>query len=182
MIAFIPSNFYYYWLNFFSCFMSEKHDVTLTPFPVENLWPQCFHSVNLWKHICCGYERSSQRPWVYFYICEKSQYERPAGRPWSVVTFLRSLYLWNGMTNSRAVFFVRCHHSINFVFDRHRYPPVPATACGTRAEWEGIGDTIPLITPRATADPIEVLKHSRSCNAPDEINWPTPRSIEKVPI
>ena len=44
------------------------------------------------------------------------------------MTLLRSLYLWNGLTNSRAVFFVRCHHSINFVFDLHRYPPVPATA------------------------------------------------------
>ena len=26
---------------------------------------------------------------------------------------------------------VRCHHSINFVFDLHRYPPVLATARGT---------------------------------------------------
>ena len=47
------------------------------------------------------------------------------------ITLLRSLYLWNGLTDSRAVFFVRCHHSINFVFDRYRYPPVPATARGT---------------------------------------------------
>ena len=38
------------------------------------------------------------------------------------MTLLGSLYLWNGLTDSRAVFFVRCHHSINFVFDRHRYP------------------------------------------------------------
>ena len=47
------------------------------------------------------------------------------------MTLLRSLYLWNGLTDSRAVFFVRCHHSINSVFDLHRYPPVPATARGT---------------------------------------------------
>ena len=46
------------------------------------------------------------------------------------MTLLRSLCLWNGLTDSR-VFFVRCHHSINFVFDLHRYPPVPATARGT---------------------------------------------------
>ena len=26
------------------------------------------------------------------------------------VTLLRSLYLWNGLTDSRAVFFVRCRH------------------------------------------------------------------------
>ena len=47
------------------------------------------------------------------------------------VTPLRTLYLWNGLTDSRAVFFVRCHHLIYFVLDRHRYPPVPATARGT---------------------------------------------------
>ena len=47
------------------------------------------------------------------------------------ITLLTSLYLWNGLTDSRAVFFVRCHHSINFVFDRYRYQPVPATARGT---------------------------------------------------
>ena len=47
------------------------------------------------------------------------------------MTLLRNLFLWNGLTDSRAVFFVRCHHSIKFVFDRHRYPPVPATARGT---------------------------------------------------
>ena len=29
------------------------------------------------------------------------------------------------------IFFVRYHHSINVIFDRHRYPPVPATARGT---------------------------------------------------
>ena len=59
------------------------------------------------------------------------------------VTLLRSLYLWNGLTDSQAVFFVRYHHSINFVFDRHRYPPVPATARGTC--WgEGVGDTLSI--------------------------------------
>ena len=47
------------------------------------------------------------------------------------VTLLRSLYLWNRLTDSQAVFFVWCHHSMYFVFDRHRYPPVPATARDT---------------------------------------------------
>ena len=60
------------------------------------------------------------------------------------VTLLRSLYLWNGLSNSRAVFFVRCHHSINFVFDWHRYPPVPATARGT-CRGEGVGDTLSIV-------------------------------------
>ena len=67
---------------------------------------------------------------------EKSEYARsdptrPNPTQPDPVTLLRSLYLWNGLTNSRAVFFARCHHSINFVFDRHRYPPVPTTARGT---------------------------------------------------
>ena len=56
---------------------------------------------------------------------------------------LRSLYLWNALTDSRAVFFVRCHHSINFVYDRYRYPPVPATARGT-CRGEGVQDTLSL--------------------------------------
>ena len=59
------------------------------------------------------------------------------------ITLLISLYLWNGLTDSRAVFFVRCHHSINFVFDRHRYPPVPAMARGT-CRGEGVGDTLSI--------------------------------------
>ena len=59
----------------------------------------------------------------------KSQYERATGRP--AVATLWDSYLWNGMTNSRALIFVRCHHPINYAFDRHRYPPVPATARGT---------------------------------------------------
>ena len=40
--------------------------------------------------------RSAER--VYFYIWEKSQYERPA-----VVTLFGCLFLWNGKTNSRTV-------------------------------------------------------------------------------
>ena len=57
--------------------------------------------------------------------------ERPAGRPVGVVTLFERLFLWNGMTNSRTVILIRCHHPINHVFDRSRYPPVPATARGT---------------------------------------------------
>ena len=68
------------------------------------------------------------------------------------ITHLRSLYLWNGLTDSREVFFVRCHHSINFIFDRHRYPPVPATARGT-CRGEGVGDTLSIGT-STTAGPI----------------------------
>ena len=59
------------------------------------------------------------------------------------ITLLRSLYLSNGLTDSRVVFFVRCHHSINFIFDRHRYPPVPATARGT-CQGEDVGDTLSI--------------------------------------
>ena len=62
---------------------------------------------------------------------EKSEYARPDPTQPDPVSLLRSLYLRNGLTDSRAVFFARCHHSINFVFDRHRYPPVPTTARGT---------------------------------------------------
>ena len=68
------------------------------------------------------------------------------------VTLLRSLYLWNGLTDSRTVFFVRCYHSINFVFDQHRYPPVPATARGT-CRGEGVGDAL-SIGNSTTAGPI----------------------------
>ena len=68
------------------------------------------------------------------------------------ITLLRSLYLWDGLTDSRAVFFVRCHHSINFVFDRHRYPPVPAMARGT-CRRQGVGDTL-SIGNSTTAGPI----------------------------
>ena len=68
------------------------------------------------------------------------------------ITLLRSLYLWNGLTDSRAVFFVRCHHSINFAFDRHRYPLVPAMAGGT-CRGKGVGDTL-SIGNSTTAGPI----------------------------
>ena len=83
---------------------------------------------------------------------EKSQYARPDPTQPDLITLLRSLYLWNGLTDSRAVFFVRCHHSINFVFDRHRFPPVPATARGT-CRGEGVGDTL-SIGNSTTAGPI----------------------------
>ena len=46
-------------------------------------------------------------------------------------------------SDSRAVFFVRCHHSINFAFDRHRYPSVPPTARGT-CRGESVGDTLSI--------------------------------------
>ena len=93
--------------------------------------------------------RSAER--VYFYIPEKSQYERPAGRP-AVVTLFERLFLWNGMTNSRTVILIRCHHPINHVFDRYRYPPVPATARGT-CRGEGVEDTLSLGN-STTAGPI----------------------------
>ena len=89
--------------------------------------------------------RSAER--VYFYIPEKSQYERPA-----VVTLFERLFLWNGMTNSRTVILIRCHHPINHVFDRYRYPPVPATARGT-CRGEGVEDTLSLSN-STTAGPI----------------------------
>ena len=94
--------------------------------------------------------RSAER--VYFYIPEKSQYERPAGRPVGVVTLFERLFLWNGMTNSRTVILIRCHHPINHVFDRSRYPPVPATARGT-CRGEGVEDTLSLGN-STTAGPI----------------------------
>ena len=93
--------------------------------------------------------RSAER--VYFYIPEKSQYERPAGRP-AVVTLFERLFLWNGMTNSRTVILIRCHHPISHVFDRYRYPPVPATARGT-CRGEGVEDTLSLGN-STTAGPI----------------------------
>ena len=89
--------------------------------------------------------RSAER--VYFYIPEKSQYKRPA-----VVTLFERLFLWNGMTNSRTVILIRCHHPINHVFDRYRYPPVPATARGT-CRGEGVEDTLSLGN-STTAGPI----------------------------
>ena len=82
----------------------------------------------------------------------KSQYARPNPTRPDSITLLRSPYLWNGLTDSRAVFFVRCHHSINSVFDRYRYPPVPATARGT-CRGEDVEDTLSLGN-STTADPI----------------------------
>ena len=94
----------------------------------------------IWSLVITSGARSAER--VYFYIPEKSQYERPAGRP-AVVTLFERLFLWNRMTNSRTVILIRCHHPINHVFDRYRYPPVPATARGT-CRGEGVEDTLSL--------------------------------------
>ena len=77
---------------------------------------------------------------------------RPAGRPVGVVTLFERLFLWNGMTNSRTVILIRCPHPINHVFDRSRYPPVPATARGT-CRGEGVEDTLSLGN-STTAGPI----------------------------
>ena len=44
------------------------------------------------------------------------------------------------------------HHPISHVFDRYRYPPVPATARGT-CRGEGVGDTLSL-GHSTTASPI----------------------------
>ena len=76
---------------------------------------------------------------------------RPAGRP-AVVTLFERLFLWNGMTNSRTVILIRCHHPINHVFDRYQCPPVPATARGT-CRGEGVEDTLSLGN-STTAGPI----------------------------
>ena len=91
--------------------------------------------------------RSAERVLLWF----KGEISVCAARP-DPMTLLRSLYLWNGLTDLRAVFFVRCHHSINFVFDRYRYPPVPATARGT-CRGEGVEDTLSLGN-STTAGPI----------------------------
>ena len=96
--------------------------------------------------------RSAERVLLWF----KGEISVCAARPDPTrpdpVTLLRSLYLWNGLIDSRAVFFVRCNHSINFVFDRCRYPPVPATARGT-CRGEGVEDTLSLGN-STTAGPI----------------------------
>ena len=65
-----------------------------------------------------------------------------SGRP-AVVTLFERLFLWNGMTNSRTVILIRCHHPINHLFDRYRYPLVPATARGT-CRGESVEDTLSL--------------------------------------
>ena len=75
-----------------------------------------------------------------------------SGRP-AVVMLFERLFLWNGMTNSRMVILIRCHHQINHVFDRYRYPPVPATARGTCTAGEGVEDTLSLGN-STTAGPI----------------------------
>ena len=96
--------------------------------------------------------RSAERVLLWF----KGEISVCAARPDPTqpdpITLLRSLYHWNGLTDSRAVFFVRCHHSINFVFDRYRYPPVPARARGT-CRGEGVEDTLSLGN-STTAGPI----------------------------
>ena len=96
------------------------------------------------------YERSAKRgASLLLYIGEKSV--PMSGRP-AVVTFFERLFLWNGMTNSRTVILIRCHHPINHVVDRYRYPPVPAMARGT-CRGEGVGDTL-SIGNSTTAGPI----------------------------
>ena len=96
------------------------------------------------------YERSAKRgASLLLYTGEKSVWA--AGRP-AVVTLFERLFLWNGMTNSRTVILMRCHHPINHVFDRYRYPPVPATARGT-CRGEGVEDTLSLGN-STTAGPI----------------------------
>ena len=111
--------------------------------------PSVWYAGRSYQKLITSGARSAER--VYFYIPEKSQYERPAGRP-AVVTLFERLFLWNGMTNSRMVILIRCHHQINHVFDRYRYPPVPATARGT-CRGEGVEDTLSLGN-STTAGPI----------------------------
>ena len=128
---------------------SEARDAKYHGRPFDNgEGPFKSHSTDKRRVITSG-ARSAER--VYFYIPEKSQYERPAGRP-AVVTLFERLFLWNGMTNSRMVILIRCHHPINHVFDRYRCPPVPATARGT-CRGEGVEDTLSLGN-STTAGPI----------------------------
>ena len=84
--------------------------------------------------------RDSGRESRYFYTHIYGRKVCMSGRP-AMVTLFRRLYLWNAKI-SRAVILIRCHHPINYVFDRHRYPPMPATVRGTCKE-EGVGDTLP---------------------------------------
>ena len=72
-------------------------------------------------------EREARSESTSIYRRKVSMSGRLAGRP-AVVTLFERLFPWNGMTNSRTVILIRCHHPINHVFDRHRYPLVPATA------------------------------------------------------
>ena len=114
------------------------------------LWQQSFFC----KQLVTSGARSAER--VLWFKGEISVCAaRPDPTQPDPVTLLRILYLWNGLTDSRAVFFVLCHHSINFVFDRHRYLLVPVTARGT---WrgEGVGDTL-SIGNFTTAGPIAFI-------------------------
>ena len=95
--------------------------------------------------------RAEREASTFIYRRKVSMSGRPAGRP-AVVALFERLFLWNGMTNSRMVILIRCHHQINHVFDRYRYPPVPATARGT-CRGEGVEDTLSLGN-STTAGPI----------------------------
>ena len=134
---------------------SESESDVFRTLPVNWLFCVPFSTTNLLAFtsrndmIITSGARSAER--VFFYIPEKSQYERPAGRP-AVVTLFERIFLWNGMTNSRTVILLRCHHPISHVFDRYRYPPVPATARGT-CRGEGVEDTLSLGN-STTAGPI----------------------------
>ena len=84
----------------------------------QQLKPQIENSRD---HLITSGARRAER--VYFYIPEKSQYERPAGHgPRS----LNAYFSGNGMTNSRTVILIRCHHPINHVFGP---VPIPTGAC-----------------------------------------------------
>ena len=103
------------------------------------------------KYIWLRAEREARSESTSIYRRKVSMSGRPAGRP-AVVTLFERLFLWNGMTNSRMVILIRCHHQINHVFDLYRYPPVPATARGT-CRGESVEDTLSLGN-STTAGPI----------------------------
>ena len=104
---------------------------------------------------CSCYERNAKRgASLILYTGEKSVLA--AGRP-AVVTLFARLFLLNGMTNSRTVILIRCHHPINHVFDRYRYQPVAATARGT-CRVEGVGDTLSIGNYTTAIDPGTILK------------------------
>ena len=52
---------------------------------------------------------------------------QPNPTPWR---FWEAYILWNGLTGSRAVFFVWCHHSMYFVIW-----PTPIPACSCHGTW-----------------------------------------------
>ena len=124
--------------------MGAPHDLVQTPPPPSRRWEiQRRSRARVKGEISvCAAQPDPTRP----------DPNRPDPTRPDPITLLRSLYLLNGLTDSRAVFFVRCHHSINFVFDRYRYPPVPATARGT-CRGEGVEDTLSLGN-STTAGPI----------------------------